>query len=178
MIRGSFPCALALTSRTSWWMRLYRIASFERGVFAEISADRRATWQGLGIVVVASLVGGWGFLWRDGERHVIDWLLDEGGVAVGATIAAAVLLWSIARLAGGRGSMIGLWRGIAFAIAPIVLGVFGFQAQLLGAVLSLPFYVGAVAETQSVSIRVAILAVATPAALYVAFFAFYALFID
>jgi len=36
-------------------MRLYRIASFERGVFAEISADRRATWQGLGIVVVASL---------------------------------------------------------------------------------------------------------------------------
>ena len=31
-------------------MRLYRIGRFERGVFAEIGADRRATWQGLGIV--------------------------------------------------------------------------------------------------------------------------------
>lgn len=160
-------------------MRLYRIGRFERGVFSEISSDRRATWQGLGIVVAASLIGGWRFLWRgDGDWHVADWLLEEGGVAIAATIAAAVLLWSVARLAGGRGSIIRLWRGIAFAIAPIVFGVFGFQAQLIGAVLALPFYVRAVAETQTVSIRVGILAVATPAALYVAFFAFYALLID
>jgi hypothetical protein len=38
--------------------------------------------------------------------------------------------------------------------------------------------VRAVAETQTVSIRVGIVAVATPAALYVAFFAFCAPFID
>jgi hypothetical protein len=54
-------------------MRLYRIGRFERGVFAEIGADRRATWQGLGIVVVASLAGGWHFLWKDG-----DWASPTG----------------------------------------------------------------------------------------------------
>jgi hypothetical protein len=160
-------------------MRLYRIGRLERGVFSEISSDRRATWQGLGIVVAASLLGGWRFLWQgDGDWHVADWLVEEGGVAIAATIAAAVLLWSVARLAGGRGSIVGLWRCIAFAIAPIVLGVFGFQAQLIGAALALPFNVRAVAETQTVSIRVGILAVATPLVLYVAFFAFYALFVD
>ena len=56
--------------------------TFERGVFAEIGADSRATWQGLGIVLVASLTGGWRFLRPgDGEWHVADWLLEEGGVA-------------------------------------------------------------------------------------------------
>ena len=92
-------------------MRLYRIGRFERGVFAEIGADRRATWQGLGIVVVASLAGGWQFLWKDGDWHVADWLLDEGGTAIAATFAAALLLWTVARIAGGRGSIIALWRG-------------------------------------------------------------------
>jgi len=160
-------------------MRLYRIWRFERGVFAEIGYDRRATWQGFGIVAGASLIGGWRVLWRgDGDWHVADWLVDEGTFAVGATIAAAVLLWCIARLAGGRGSIIALWRGMAFAIAPIVLGVFGFQAQLVGAALALPFYVRAIVETQIVSIRVGILAVATPVILYVAFFAYYALYVD
>jgi hypothetical protein len=48
--------------------------------------------------------------------------------------------------------MIAVWRGVAFAIAPVVLGVFGFQAQLIGAALALPLYVRAVAETQTVSI--------------------------
>jgi hypothetical protein len=165
-------------SPTSWWIRLYRIGRFERGVFAEIGADRRATWQGLGIVVVASLAGGWHFLWKDGDWHVADWLLDEGGTAIAATIAAALLLWTIARIAGGRGSIIALWRGIAFAISPIVLGVFGFGGQLVGAALALPFYVRAVAETQMVSIRVGMLAVATPVILYAAFFVYYAVSID
>ena len=159
-------------------MRLYRMGRFERGVFAEIGADRRATWQGLGIVVVASLAGGWHFLWKDGEWHVADWLLDEGGTAVGATIAAALLLWAVARIAGGRGSIIALWRGIAFAISPIILGVFGFAGQLVGAALALPLYVRAVAETQSVGTRIAMLAVATPVVLYAAFFVYYAAFID
>ena len=88
------------TSPTSWWMRLYRIGRFERGVFAEIGSNRRATWQVLGIVVIASLAGGWQFLRKDGDWHVADWLLDEGGTAIAATIAAALLLWTVARIAG------------------------------------------------------------------------------
>jgi hypothetical protein len=159
-------------------MRLYRIGRFERGVFAEIGADRRATWQGLAIVVVASLAGGWHFLRQDGDWHVVDWLLDEGGTAIATSIAAALVLWAVARIAGGRGSIIALWRGVAFAIAPIFLGVFGFGAQLVGAALALPFYVRAVAETQTVGIRVGMLAVVTPVLLYAAFFVYYAAFID
>jgi hypothetical protein len=159
--------------RISWWRRLSRVARLEHGVFAEIGADRRATWQGLGILLAASLIGGWRFLWPgDGAWHVADWLLEEAGVAIISTLAAAALLWTIAKLAGGRGSAFGLWRGIAFAIAPIVLGVFGFLAQLIGAALATPFLVRAVAETQSVSTRVAILAVGTPVLLYAAFFVF------
>jgi len=160
-------------------MRLLRMIRWEPGVFAEIGSDRRATLQGLGIVLAASLIGGWHFLWTgDGEWHVEDWLIGEAGTAVGATIAAAVVLWLVARLAGGRGSVIGLWRGIAFAIAFIVLGVFGFGGQLIGAALSLPFYVRAVSETQKVSVWVGILAVAVPVVLYAAFFVYYAAFID
>ena len=159
-------------------MRLYRIGRFERGVFAEIGADRRATWQGLAIVVVASLAGGWRFLWKDGDWHIADWLLDEGGTALVATIVATLVFWAVARIAGGRGSFVALWRGVAFAISPIVLGVFGFGAQLVGAVLALPFYVRAVAETQTVGIRVGMLAVAMPLVLYAAFFAYYVAFID
>lgn len=157
------PRAMTELRRTSWWGRLLRVARFERGVFAEIGADSRATWQGLGIVLAASLTGGWRFLWPgDGEWHVANWLLEEGGVALASTLVASALLWTVARLGGGRGSMLALWRGIAFAIAPIVLGVFGFGAQLVGAALSLPLYVRAVAETQRVRTRVAIAAVATP----------------
>ena len=160
-------------------MRLARVARFERGVFAEIGADRRATAQGFGIVLCASLIGGWRFLWpSDGEWHVANWLVEEAGVAFVSTIAASVLLWAIARLAGGSGTVVGLWRGVAFAIAPIVLGVFGFTAQLVGAAIALPLYVRAVSETQRVSFRVGIVAVATPVLLYVGFFVGYVLFLD
>lgn len=151
----------------------------ERGVFAEIGADRRATWQGLGIVLAASLIGGWRFLWPgDGEWHVRNWLVEEGGVALGSTLAASALLWAVARVAGARGSVAALWRGVAFALAPIVLGVFGFAAQLIGAALAIPLMIRAVAETQRVSTAVGILAVAAPVLLYLAFFVFYVLLID
>jgi hypothetical protein len=50
---------------------LARIARLERGAFAEIAANRRATWQALAVLVAASLIGGWRFLSRgDGEWHV------------------------------------------------------------------------------------------------------------
>lgn len=42
----------------------------ERGVFAEITIDRRATAQGTGILLAAALIGGWRFLWPgDSEWH-------------------------------------------------------------------------------------------------------------
>jgi hypothetical protein len=155
------------------------VARLERGVFAEIGADPRATWQGLGIILAASLIGGWRFLRPgDGEWHIADGLLEEAGVAIASLLAASALLWAIASLGGGRGSVIALWRGITFAIAPIVLGAFGFQAQLIGAALATPLFVGAVAETQSVRTRVATVAVATPVLLYAAFFAYVALGLD
>jgi hypothetical protein len=120
-------------------------------VFAEIAADRRATWQALGVLVAASLIGGWRFLWPgDGGWHVRQWLLEEAGVAIISTLAGAGLLWVIARLAGGSGTVLGLWRGMAFALAPIALGAFGFIGVWVGAALALPFLVRAVAETQKV----------------------------
>lgn len=165
--------AVAPPPGTAWWRRLWRVVRFERGVFAEIAVDGHATWQGLGILLAASLIGGWRFLWPgDGEWHVANWLLEEGGVALASSAAAALLLWTIARFAGGRGTVLGLWRGIAFALAPIVLGVFGFAGSLVGGALAVPSIVRAVAETQRVRIAVAITAVAVPVLLYIGFFAF------
>jgi hypothetical protein len=158
---------------TAWWRRLWRIVRFERGVFAEIAVDGQATWQGLGILLAASLIGGWRFLWPgDGEWHVANWLLEEGGVALASSVVAALLLWTIARFAGGRGTVLGLWRGIAFALVPIVLGVFGFAGSLVGGAYAVPSIVRAVAETQRVPIALAIAAVAVPVLLYLGFFAF------
>ena len=111
----------------------------ERGVFAEIAIDRRATAQGTGILLAAALIGGWRFLWPgDSEWHVQSWLVEEGGVALASSAAAAVLLWRLARFGGGRGTVLGLWRAIAFALAPIVLGAFGFAGSLVGGALAVP----------------------------------------
>ena len=63
----------------------------------------------------------------------------------------------------------------AGTVASTALAIFGFQAQLIAAALATPLFVRAVAETQSVRTRVAIVAVATPVLLYAAFFAYVAL---
>ena len=165
--------AVAPPPGTPWLWRLWRVVRFERGVFAEIAVDGHATWQGLGILIAASLIGGWRFLWPgDGEWHVANWLLEEGGVALASSAAVALLLWTVTRFAGGRGTVMGLWRGIAFALAPIVLGVFGFAGSLIGGALAVPSIVRAVAETQRVRIAVAITAVAVSVLLYIGFFTF------
>lgn len=142
-------------------------------MFTEIAADRRATWQALAVLVAASLIGSWRFLWPgDGEWHVRQWLLEEAGVAVAGTLAGAGLLWTIARLAGGSGSVLGLWRGMAFALTPIALGAFGFIGVWVGAAIAIPFLVRAVAETQKVRSLTAIVAVSVPVLLYAAFVLF------
>ena len=165
--------AVAPPPGTAWWRRLWRVVRVERGVFAEIAVDGQATWQGLGILLAASLIGGWQFLWPgDGESHVASWLLEEGGVALTSSAAAALLLSTNARFAGSRGTVLGLWRGIAFALAPIVLGVVGFAGSLVGGALAVPSIVHAVAETQRVRIAVPITAVAVPVLLYIGFVAF------
>jgi hypothetical protein len=167
------PLAVTPPPGAAWWRRLWRVVRFERGVFAEIAADGQATWQGLGILLAASLIGGWRYLWPgDGEWHVANWLVEERGVALASSAAAAILLWTIARFAGGRGTVLGLWRGIAFALVPIVLGVFGFAGSLVGGAYAVPSIVRAVAETQRVPIALAIAAVAVPVLLYLGFFAF------
>jgi hypothetical protein len=156
-----------------WWQRLWRIVRFERGVFTEIAVDGRATVQATAVLLGAALIGGWQFLWPgDGQWHVTSWLLEEGGVALASSAAAAILLWTIARLRGGRGSLLGLWRGIAFSLAPIVLGAFGFAGSLVGGALAVPLITRAVVETQRVRTAVAIAAVGVPVLLYAGFFAF------
>ena len=161
------------TTGTSWWRRLARVGRLERGVFAEIGADRRATWQALGIVVAASLIGGWRFLWPgDGEWHISRWLLEEAGVAVVTSVVAAALLWAITKAAGGSGTVSGLWRGLGFAMAPIALGAFGAIGLLAGIVLEIPLIVRVVGETQKVRTRTAIVAVSVPILLYAAFLVF------
>lgn len=161
------------TSQASWWRRLGRIARLERGVFAEIAADPGATWQALGVLVTASLIGGWRFLWPgDGEWHVRQWLLEEAGVAVAGALAGAALLWTIARLAGGSGTVLGLWRGMAFTLIPIALGAVGFIGVWVGAALAIPLLVRAVAETQTVRTLTAIVAVSAPVVLYAGFVLF------
>jgi hypothetical protein len=72
------------------------------------------------------------------------------------------LLWTIARLAVGKGTMLDLWRGMAFALTPIALGAFGFIGVWVGAALAIPFLVRAVAETQKVRTPMAIIAVSVP----------------
>ena len=142
-------------------------------MFAEIGADRRATWQALGVLVAASLIGGWRFLWPgDGDWHVSQWLLEEAGVAIASTLAGAALLWTITRLAGGSGTVLGMWRGLAFALVPIVLGAFGFIGVWIGVALAAPLLVRAIGETQKVRTLTAIIALSVPLLLYAAFVLF------
>ena len=124
----------------------------ERGVFAEIVIDRRATAQGTGILLAAALMEGGGSSGLVIASGIQSWLVEEGGVALASSAAAAVLLWRLARFGGGRGTVLGLWRAIAFALAPIVLGAFGFAGSLVGGALAVPSIVRAVAETQRVRI--------------------------
>jgi hypothetical protein len=139
-------------------------------VFAEIATDRKATFQALTLLVVASLIGGWHFLWSgDGDWHVRQWLVDEAGVAIASTLAGAAILWAVARLGGGNGTVLGLWRGMAFALTPIALGAFGFAGVWIGAALAIPFLIRVVAESQRVRTTTAIVAVSVPVLLYAAF---------
>jgi hypothetical protein len=110
----------------------------ERGVFAEIAIDRRATAQGTGILLAAALMEGGGSSGLVIASGIQSWLVEEGGVALASSAAAAVLLWRLARFGGGRGTVLGLWRAIAFALAPIVLGAFGFAGSLVGGALAVP----------------------------------------
>jgi hypothetical protein len=145
----------------------------ERGVFAEIAIDRRATAQGTGILLAAALIGGWRFLWPgDSEWHVQSWLVEEGGVALASSAAAAVLLWRLARFGGGRGTVLGLWQAIAFALAHRAgcLRVRGLprRGRPRGP-LDRPRRRGDAARSYR---AMAIAAVAVPVLLYVGFFAF------
>ena len=61
---------------------------------------------------------------------------------------------------------------MAFALTPIALGALGFVGVWIGAGLAVPFLVRAVAETQQVRTRAAIVALSVLVVLYMAFVLF------
>jgi hypothetical protein len=122
------------------------------------------------------IAGGWHFLWKDGGWHVVDWLLDEGGTAIATSLAAALVLWTVARMAGGRGSIIALWRGVAFAIAPIFLGVLRFGLSSSGLRSRFRSMCGPLQRLRPSGSASGCWM--TPVLLYAAFFVYYAAFID
>jgi hypothetical protein len=144
----------------------------ERGVFAEITIDRRATAQGTGILLAAALMEGGGSSGLVIASGIQSWLVEEGGVALASSAAAAVLLWRLARFGGGRGTVLGLWRAIAFALAHRAgcLRVRGLprRGRPRGP-LDRPRRRGDAARSYR---AMAIAAVAVPVLLYVGFFAF------
>jgi hypothetical protein len=144
----------------------------ERGVFAEIAIDRRATAQGTGILLAAALMEGGGSSGLVIASGIQSWLVEEGGVALASSAAAAVLLWRLARFGGGRGTVLGLWRAIAFALAHRAgcLRVRGLprRGRPRGP-LDRPRRRGDAARSYR---AMAIAAVAVPVLLYVGFFAF------
>jgi hypothetical protein len=124
----------------------------ERGVFAEIAIDRRATAQGTGILLAAALMEGGGS----------SGLVIASGTFRAGSSKRGALLWRPQRPrpssfggsrgleeAGGRSSASG---ELSRSHSPIVLGAFGFAGSLVGGALAVPSIVRAVAETQRVRI--------------------------
>ena len=115
----------------SWVARMVGAAKLESATYEEVEADRTATGQALGVVLLSSLAAGVGGL-GSGEQGFV------GGLLAGLVgwVVWAFLTWVIGTKLlpepGTRSDMGELLRTLGFASAPGLLRAFGWLPILGG----------------------------------------------
>jgi hypothetical protein len=109
----------------SWVARMVGAAKLDPATYEEVEADRTATGQAMGVVILSSLAMGVGSI-ASGEAGFV------GGLLAGLVgwVVWAFLTWIIGTKIlpepGTRSDMGELLRTLGFASAPGILRVFGF----------------------------------------------------
>ena len=122
---------------TSFKKRIIRAATLDAAVYEEVEADRDAIGQAVGVVVLASIAGGIGSIWRVGP----------GGIVTGTITALLLwLFWAFLTYIIGtkllpepqtKASYGELLRTIGFSSAPGMIRVLGIIPGLSGIVFFL-----------------------------------------
>ena len=122
---------------TSFKKRIIRAATLDATVYEEVEADRDAIGQAVGVVVLASIAGGIGSIWRVGP----------GGIVTGTITALLLwLFWAFLTYIIGtkllpepqtKASYGELLRTIGFSSAPGMIRVLGIIPGLSGIVFFL-----------------------------------------
>jgi len=111
---------------TPYLLRIIRAARLESAVYEEVEADRSATWQALGLVLLSGLAAGIGML---GHSNSVPFVLVNIVVALlGWVIWAAMTYWIGTRIMPEpqtQSDMGELLRTTGFASGPGLIRVFG-----------------------------------------------------
>lgn len=110
-----------VTARSVWKTlsrRAIGAALLNASVYKEVVADRKATGQAVGLVLVASVLGElrW-LLSNDGPWATLGWMLWSLLASLLFFVFYTLLTFVAARLQQGKGSFGGLFRAIGFAHA-------------------------------------------------------------
>jgi hypothetical protein len=126
---------------TTFLYRLIGAAMLDGGTYEAIEADRRANWQALVVVVMATAAAGLG-------TYMEVWAGVEGFVRVGAVSLGIWIAWAVLALQIGirvlpqrdtRSDLGEMMRTLGFASAPALLQVFGMIPGVQTAVFAITF---------------------------------------
>jgi hypothetical protein len=112
---------------------------FDVGTYEDVEADRRATWQALAVVVLASLSAGIGFPPRGGAA-LSAVVMQSAGALLGWFVWSALVYLlgvHVFPVPETRSSIGELLRTTGFSTAPGILLVFGLMPVIGGPLLAL-----------------------------------------
>ena len=124
----------------SFWKRLAGVLLGSRGAFAEIATDRGATWQAIGVILVATLpsvlIGGPAFSpSSSGDVAREAQIFDSLSAMASGLVFTAILAWMVRIVAGWLGTRAlaygGWFRVLGFTSASgvlVMLPIYGWIA--------------------------------------------------
>lgn len=105
--------------------RMIGAATLNVHVYEEVEADKSATWQAFGVVVLVALVSGIGFLFTGGTSGLIGAIIFA---LIGWGLWALIIYWigsTLFRTSRTKADWGQLLRTLGFAQSPGVLRIFG-----------------------------------------------------
>ena len=105
--------------------RMIGAATLNVHVYEEVEADKSATWQAFGVVVLVALVSGIGFLFTGGISGLIGAIIFA---LIGWGLWALIIYWigsTLFRTSRTKADWGQLLRTLGFAQSPGVLRIFG-----------------------------------------------------
>ena len=143
------PRATATGRPTSFLARVGRVFSFDSSVYEEV-ATSTATLQAVVVIAVAALLSGSLF-----TLALFFLVVPAALIGVGVS---ALLVQVAARFFSGHSASLGEWyRALAFAQAPLVIGVVPFVGTFIAFVYWIAAGVAAISSVARISIGSAIL---------------------